>query len=52
MEHDEQSRGLSTEKAQEILAKNGLQISLREAASVLDLCYKIAILSVKQITRK
>ena len=52
MEHDEQGRGLTTEKAQEILAENGLQISLREAALVLDFCRRLANLWGEQNTRK
>ena len=52
MEKEAQGRGLTAEKAHDILAKNGLQVSLREAALVLDFCYKIATLMREQTTRK
>ena len=52
MSNERAKRGITPEEAADILAKNGMEVSLPEAALVLDFLYKIAILQYKQQATK
>lgn len=52
MKRQQMPRGITPEKAQEILLKNGVQVSLSKAAIVLAYMYEMAILEVDDFNRK
>ncbi len=52
MKPQQQIRGITPEKAQQILLKNGVQVSLDKAALVLDFMYKMAILEVNDFNKE
>jgi hypothetical protein len=52
MKSQQQIRSITPEKAQEILLKNGVQVSLDKAALVLDYLYFIANLEVNDFNRE
>jgi hypothetical protein len=52
MSNERGKRGITPEQAADILSKNGMELSLPEAALVLDFLYKMAILQCKQQAAK
>ncbi len=52
MKHVNKIRNITPEKAQQILLKNGVEVSLDKAALVLDFMYKMAILDVEQFNKE
>ncbi len=46
------TRGITPERAQQILLENGVKIDLAKAALVLDFMYEFAILEVNKIQEK
>lgn len=52
MKSKQHIRHITPEKAQEILLKNGVQVSLSKAAMVLDFMYKMAILDKENLPQK
>lgn len=52
MKQEHKTRGITPEKAQQILLKNGVQVSLDKAVLVLDFMYKMAILDVEQFNKE
>lgn len=46
------TRGITPERAQQILLENGVKIDLAKAALVLDFMYKMAILQIDENNRK
>ena len=52
MKPNEIKRSITPEKAQQILLKNGVQVSLDKAALVLNFMYNMAILDVEQFNKE
>lgn len=52
MKPNEMKRGITPEKAQQMLSDVGINISTSKAATVLDFMYKMAILEVERFNRK
>lgn len=45
-------RTITPEKAKEILAEHGREVTIEQAKIILDFMYKFAILTVKQIVKQ
>ena len=52
MKPNEMKRGITPEKAQQMLAEMGINISTSKAALVLDFMYKMAILELDDFNKK